>query len=398
MLKINQSGQSILEVIVAMAIFALISSAIISMVLGSFIGLIQGGEQTQAEALAQEGVEAVKAIYDESWNGLTYATSSVSISGGKWIFDGEGTTETIGQFTRTISFANVCRDATDKIVACPGIYTDLHSKEVRSSVKWDTRDNVSNTVFRLAYITNWDSRELTQSDWSGGSGDAQWSNPTKYNTGVNINHTIAGQLELAEAVDGVWSLSGGSLASDTSDLDFNQGTYSNIQVIGSGSAASLFLTQSLLWSLHTDTGSEVWNDLVCTSASNCWTVGDGGSLAQYNGTTWIESTIVSSANINAVYALSSSDIWASGASGRIWHYNGTVWSLHTDTGSEVWNDIVCTSASNCWTVGNSGVLAQYNGTTWIESTIVSSANINAVYALSSSDIWASGASGRIWHY
>ncbi|MEK7453099.1 MAG: hypothetical protein AAB614_02580, partial [Patescibacteria group bacterium] len=152
------------------------------------------------------------------------------------------------------------------------------------------------------------------------------------------------------------------------------------------------------WSLHTDTGSEVWNDIACTSASNCWTVGDSGSLAQYNGTTWIESTIISSAHINAVYALSSSDIWASGASGRIWHYDGTVWSLHTDTGSEVWNDLVCISSSNCWAVGDSGSLAQYNGTAWIGSTISPTDHINSIYAFSSSNIWAVGANGNIWKY
>jgi len=110
------AGQSILEVIVAMAIFGLISAAMISMVTGSFVGLTQGGEQTQAEALAQEGVEAVKAIYSEAWNNLIYTTSAVSESAGKWVFNGEGTTETIGQYTRTISFEDVCRDSSDSIV------------------------------------------------------------------------------------------------------------------------------------------------------------------------------------------------------------------------------------------------------------------------------------------
>ena len=41
----KNKGQSVLEVIIAMAIFALISATMISMVLGSVIGLEKGGEK-----------------------------------------------------------------------------------------------------------------------------------------------------------------------------------------------------------------------------------------------------------------------------------------------------------------------------------------------------------------
>jgi Tfp pilus assembly protein PilV len=394
-----QRGQSILEVIVAMAIFSLISAAMISMVVGSFAGLTQGGEQTQAEALAQEGVEAVKAIYDEAWNRLVYATSSVSVSGGKWVLDGEGTTETIGQFTRTISFTDVCRDALDAIIACPGNYKDAHSKKVTASVTWDTRDNVSNTVVRSAYITNWDSREWTQTNWSGGAGQTQWSDATRYDTGTNVSHSTAGQLQLAPAADGAWTLSGGTTVTDTNDTNFNQGTYSSTQVTGSGSAAGVILTQSLSWTEHANSDfiTQDINSIATTTANNIWGAADSGKIIYYNGTSWTEIIDFGGNDVLGIYMVSSTDGWAAGASGKIWHYNGS-WSEHTDTGTETWNDIICTSASNCWAVGNSGALAQYNGTSWTESTIPSSANINAIYALSSSDIWAVGRSGKIWHY
>ncbi|MCH8986774.1 type II secretion system protein, partial [Patescibacteria group bacterium] len=76
------AGQSILEVIVAMAVFALIGAALVTMVVGSFEGLKQGGEQTQAEALAQEGMEAVRSIRDRAWNEHIYAQSGVEVNGG----------------------------------------------------------------------------------------------------------------------------------------------------------------------------------------------------------------------------------------------------------------------------------------------------------------------------
>ena len=77
-IAMNNKGQSLLEVIVAMAIFALISAAMITLSLGGFTALEQGGEHTEAKALAQEGIEAVRAIRDSAWNELIYTTSSVS--------------------------------------------------------------------------------------------------------------------------------------------------------------------------------------------------------------------------------------------------------------------------------------------------------------------------------
>jgi len=57
-------GQSILGVIIAMAIFALMASSIAKTSVGNISALNQGGEQSRAEALAIEAVESVRAIKD----------------------------------------------------------------------------------------------------------------------------------------------------------------------------------------------------------------------------------------------------------------------------------------------------------------------------------------------
>lgn len=154
-----QAGQGMLEIILAMMVFGLIAASLASLAVGGFRGLEQGGEQTQAQAIAQEGIDAVRSIRDQAFNEIIYSTSAVAISGGKWIFSGEGSTETIGKFTRTISFTNVCRNATNNIVDCPGTYTDVHSKKATITVTWTTRGGITNSVQKIAYITNWDSRE-----------------------------------------------------------------------------------------------------------------------------------------------------------------------------------------------------------------------------------------------
>lgn len=236
-------GQSILELIIAIAIFSLIAATLISLVAGSFIGLAQGGEQTEAEALAQEGVEAVKAIYGEAWNEIIYSTSSVSIAGNQFVFDGEGTTETIGQYTRTISFNDVCRNTSNDIVLCPGNYVDVHTKEIVVTVTWNIRSGVTNTVERSGYITNWDSRDFVQTNWIGGSGQALWSDTTRYDSGDgNVQSSTPGQLTLISFSGPIIDDDFDTPSGTSNDWPFTTAlnyTYDQSKIIVSGGMAQL---------------------------------------------------------------------------------------------------------------------------------------------------------------
>ncbi len=198
-----QSGQSIFEAILAIAIFIMISITMASLVLGGFQGLSQGGQQTEAEALAGEGIEAVRSIRDRSWNELVYTTSSVFIDGSGWDFVGEGSTDTIGKYNRTISFADVCRDGLDDMVDCPGTYTDVHSKKVKAEIDWQVREGITNLVQRAGLLTNWDAFDWIQTNWSGGSGQTIWSDTTKYDSDdSNVDVSTVGEVSLASTEGG----------------------------------------------------------------------------------------------------------------------------------------------------------------------------------------------------
>ena len=128
--KAEQRGQSILEVIIAMAIFGLVAASLLGFIMGGDQALLLGGDQTKAEALAQEGIEAVRSIWDNAWNELVYSQSAINSSTGHWILNGENTTETIGKFVRTISFSDVCRSNLNQIVDRPGDYIDIQSTKI----------------------------------------------------------------------------------------------------------------------------------------------------------------------------------------------------------------------------------------------------------------------------
>jgi type II secretory pathway pseudopilin PulG len=193
----NCRGQSLLEVIIAMTVFSLISLSIISLTLGSFEGLQKGGEETLAHGLAEEAIEAVRSVRDGAWNDLINNPAVAAISGGQWVLNG-GVSELInGKFTRTILFNDVCRDGSGGIVACPGAYTDVQSKKVDVNVDWSPRPGITNTVQKTAYLTNWDSSDWTQTNWMGGSGQSLWSDTSRYDSDDgNIDNTASGELAL----------------------------------------------------------------------------------------------------------------------------------------------------------------------------------------------------------
>ena len=166
--------------------------------------------------------------------------------------------------------------------------------------------------------------------------------------------------------------------------------------------------------------------VTCGSASECWAVGHffNGSVVvtlieRWNGTAW---SIVSSPNTgptqsNSLFGVtctSASDCWAvgnyegdSGAQTLIERWNGIAWSIATSPNtspaqSNRLSSVTCPSPSNCWAVGNyesdSGALTlieRWNGATW---SIVSSPNtaapannvLSGVTCASATDCWAVG--------
>ncbi len=185
---------------------AMLSAAAFSIVVTSFAGaLILGqqatlgsGQRARAANLAEEGIESVRSIRDQAFNELQYTQSGVQVASNTWAFLGEGTTETIDEFTRTISFADVCRNGSYVIAACPATYTDPHSKQVTVTVTWPVGPGATTgSVSRVSYLTDWESTSWTQTNWFGGSGQSTWSDATKYDTDDgNVTVSTAGQVTL----------------------------------------------------------------------------------------------------------------------------------------------------------------------------------------------------------
>lgn len=146
-----------MEVMVAVAIAVMFFLAIYEMII--FANKITANSLRRVEAVnyAQEGIEAVRTIRDESWS--TNLTSIVNdtnyylaISGGKWTVSQTPAPLLNTMFTRTIKFYEVSRDVDGNIVASGGT-VDPKTKRVVSAVSWSERSQ-NYTVSLETYITN----------------------------------------------------------------------------------------------------------------------------------------------------------------------------------------------------------------------------------------------------
>ncbi|MFA5051935.1 MAG: prepilin-type N-terminal cleavage/methylation domain-containing protein [Patescibacteria group bacterium] len=155
----NQSGQSLLELMIAMGIFIVVIASTMFLTLDAQMANQSGGQRTRAAALAQEGIEASKSLAARGWKYLTVGTHGVSAATNVWQYN--GTVDSMGIFSRTVTVAGVNRDVSGTIVTSGGTL-DPDTKFVTSRVAWSPQPNRPSEVVVNSYFTNWKSRRWAQ--------------------------------------------------------------------------------------------------------------------------------------------------------------------------------------------------------------------------------------------
>lgn len=148
----KNSGQTIIELLLAMGISLIFIPALFGMFFASREGRAQQQERTQAVALVSEAEEAVRSVREIGWDQfLTYQTGVAyhpAISGGTWTL--VAGTESVRGFTRSITIDPVYRTAAGTIGSTSDI-PDLSTRKVVITVSWLTPLPSSVTV--SVYLT-----------------------------------------------------------------------------------------------------------------------------------------------------------------------------------------------------------------------------------------------------
>jgi len=157
------SGQSIIEVIIALAIFVFIVGSGVVAILGAFTTTRLAEEETQATQFASQGIEAVKSIRNQGWNNLNNGIYGLSNSSGDWTFSGlSDDPDGQGKFVRAVTISNVERNGNNDIVSSGGTIDD-QTKHVLVAVTWDFTPTRNNIVELETYLTNWQLSTSTSS-------------------------------------------------------------------------------------------------------------------------------------------------------------------------------------------------------------------------------------------
>jgi type II secretory pathway pseudopilin PulG len=188
-----QSGQALVELLVAISISALMLPGLATAMVASRAGTAQQDKRLQATALLREANEAVRIVRQTGWAGFgVNGTYRPAISGSTWTLTAGA--ETIGNFTRSIVISDVQRNTTTGAIVSSGGTVDPSTKKVVSTVAWTLplADSVSTEAYYQRYLGNAAWTQTTQAEFAAGT-----------ETNTTATATGGGQLELASAGGGI---------------------------------------------------------------------------------------------------------------------------------------------------------------------------------------------------
>ncbi|KKU81352.1 MAG: hypothetical protein UY07_C0020G0006 [Parcubacteria group bacterium GW2011_GWA1_47_8] len=200
--SVPKRGALLLELLIAIAILAVILSVGSQAVYVSLQSGKTSGESDTAMGLASEALEQTRAVADEKWQNIYDLTKGSQYhfvqSGNKWATStgSELITLNTGSFTRYVVVQNICRDTTVGVRDVTGITDtdgtattcttstgafDPSTQKVTVTVSWSGNGS---PVTISDYFIRWRNKVCNQTGWStGGSGTTVKTCPdTNYDT------------------------------------------------------------------------------------------------------------------------------------------------------------------------------------------------------------------------
>lgn len=159
-----QNGFSMIELLLALALFVIIATGSITLIVSGFNTNRLSAELTIANQYATEGLEAAKSIKNQAYTNVTAINPTprgVLRNGSSvWAFDADLTNDTLthnstDNYIRTVKVESVNRDVSGNIVIAPAGTTDPDSKKVTSTVTWNFNSARAESVSLISYLTDW---------------------------------------------------------------------------------------------------------------------------------------------------------------------------------------------------------------------------------------------------
>lgn len=177
-MKQRENGQTLVEILIGLAIGALIIGAATYTIFFSLSSGTINQQKQIATGLGQDFFSKVRSVTDANWLDLYNLSDKSSnsqyqiIASGTMLVFATGTqTEVVDgvTYTQFFSVEDVNRDVSDNISEDGN--DDPSTQKVTAYARW-SNDGVNQLEFKIVdYLTRWRNRVLRQSDWIGGAGE-----------------------------------------------------------------------------------------------------------------------------------------------------------------------------------------------------------------------------------
>lgn len=134
--KLNK-GFSAIEIILAASIIVLAITALVGALIYGRESTALAGERARATFLAEEGLEAARAIRNSSFANLINGNHGVAVLGSNWVFSGSSDTTDI--YNRQISVSDL----------------GTNRKQIISTVTWQQNSQRSGSVVLTSELASW---------------------------------------------------------------------------------------------------------------------------------------------------------------------------------------------------------------------------------------------------
>jgi len=143
-------GETMFEVLLSLALLALITTGVFTLLPTQFAQQEQTKDTDKAYALAEEGLQAARAVRDKAWTSITTGDHGVRLQASTWSFLGS-------------------EDVTDGVYHRVVAVTDVSAtqKQAVSTVTWQGRGAQQKSVRLSTQLTNWQNATTGQvwGDW-----------------------------------------------------------------------------------------------------------------------------------------------------------------------------------------------------------------------------------------
>lgn len=193
-------GQSLIELLLAIALSAVLLPALLTGFVASREGKAQHGQRTEAVALLKATTEAVRSVREE-WSSFANNGTfhpEISVSGSSWtLVPGQDTTPS--GFTRKVEISNVnrgdCPGVDCRKIVTTGGTIDPSTKKVVVTVSWEAPylSSITSTLYLARYLGNNAFTETLKAEFDLGTGN-----------GVEVTNTSGGEVILGPGSYGNW--------------------------------------------------------------------------------------------------------------------------------------------------------------------------------------------------